>query len=294
MSRSLALVVPVVALLGCSSGSTAAADGHAPPTQHAPGVLATVNGKRITSADVRLASQAPPGAHGQAEPAPAAADRNVLETIIRDELIAQRAEALQLDRQTEYQTELATRQAQLETFRRARLAELYEQHVRRSTTVTDDDARRYFEANAARLRSEVHVWQILVREESRIQGAQHALAAGTSFDEVARSLYPAMPAGETPWDLGFLRWNMVPESWRSVVYAMSPGETSDVIRGPRNRFWIIRLVARREAPSVTFESSRPTLLQLLREERLQSTRATAGQELRRGARVQYVRTPRPE
>src|SRR6185295_16113910 len=105
---------------------------------------------------------------------------------------------------------------------------------------TEEDARKYFDSNATRLGTDLHLWQILVRDEASAAQARKALDEGKPFEEVARSFSPVGATGAT-WDLGYVKWLTTPEPWRPVLESLKPGETSGVIRGPRGRFWILRL-----------------------------------------------------
>jgi parvulin-like peptidyl-prolyl isomerase len=271
-----------------------------PSKRHAPrpGVLATVNDVPITEAEVRLRSKSSshetgklaPDATAHAEdPATSAA---VLETIIREELMAQRAVELGLELAPADQEVLAAREAELAVFRREKLADLYVRHDRARVEVTDAEARRYWDDNAARLRRQLHVMQILVREEARIEDVQRRLEAGADFEEVARSMFPNLPAeAPRPWDLGFLRWSQLPETWRPALERLEKGHTTGILRGPRNRFWIVKLVDAREDADATFDSLRAHIMEVLRAEKLAAVRAEAQRKLRDGARITYTNRP---
>ncbi|MBI2893734.1 MAG: peptidyl-prolyl cis-trans isomerase [Deltaproteobacteria bacterium] len=298
MSRSVLCPAAALLLALAFSCGRAKPEEDRPSRARAPakGVLATVNGAPITEADVRLLARA--GGHGAGggeeegeerppEPPPEQ-KRQILETIIRDELVAQRAVELHLDTDQAFRDEVAARQAELDAFRRRRLVDLFYRRQREEANVTEADARRYFDANSARLKKQVHVWQILVRSEARIEEVRRELDAGTGFEDVARGQFPALPEGRRPWDLGFLRWNQIPDPWRPVLDHLAKGRTSGVIRGPRNRFWIIKLIDEREDPDVTFETWRANIIETLRAERIESRRAQTARELRTKARVVYV------
>jgi len=66
------------------------------------------------------------------------------------------------------------------------------------------------------------------------------------------------------------------------------GQTSEVLRGPNNRFWIIDVVDRRERPELTFEAMRTAITQTLQEERRLAVRSGEREDLRRDARIVYV------
>ena len=254
----------------------------------APGVAAVVNGVEITENDIVVASQPRPG-----QPVEMNAERrqNLLELTIRRELEAQEATRLELELADEERAQLDILEAAARTYRRTHLAEALERNRRSQVEITEAQARRYFEENASRLRSEVHVWQILVRDEAQIQRAFADIEGGASFEEVARSTLPGLAEGQTPWDLGYMRWNQVPEPWREPLAGLEPGQTSGVIAGLRNRFWLIHVAERRENPAITFETERATIEELLRAERLQSGEAETTRALRAGARIVYGEPP---
>jgi hypothetical protein len=259
-------------------------------------VLATINDVPITETDLRLhASKA--SAHEDGTLAPReptdhrldpGARRDALEAIVREELMAQRAVELGLDADPAVAEELATRQAELDAHRRQRLAELYARHERANTKVTEQEARRYYEENEAQMRRDLHVLQILVRDPARIEEARRSLAAGTPFEEVAARIFPALPANlPRPWDLGFLNWAQLPPAWRPAVRTLHEGQTSGVLRGPRNRFWIIQIADERPSTTASFATFRSSIEELLRTEQVDARRVAAEQALRARARVTF-------
>ncbi|MDZ4344006.1 MAG: peptidyl-prolyl cis-trans isomerase [Candidatus Binatia bacterium] len=253
-----------------------------------PGVLATVNGVPITEEDVRYAS-AGKGTH---ETGGRAVNKNdVLDEIIQQELIYQRAVKLGLEAEPTYQRDLGKLEAQVNAFKRKRLSQVYfERETARRAEVSDAEAREYYAKNTARLRTEVKVWQILKRNKDQIDQALNDLVRGKRFEDVAGKGLPNLPAAVgKPWDLGYLRWEQLPEPWRDVAYALKPGERSDIIRGPNDRFWIIKLIDRRENPAVSFEESKPSIMKMLRAEKMQRLREDISRDVREKARITYVK-----
>jgi peptidyl-prolyl cis-trans isomerase C len=250
-------------------------------------IVATVNGTPIGAAEVKLETRAAANPHpGQPMPQP---DKDALEDLIRQELAAQRARELGLDQDPGYQEDLRRVEAQLTSFKRKKLADLfYQKHIVKQAEVTDEEARRYFDEHAAQLRTEVHVHQILSRDEGQIGQTLAELERGVPFEEIADRGQPTLPPGaRKPWDTGFLRWQHLPEAWREVVYALEPGQRSGIIRGPNRRFWIVQVVAKREDPNVTFESVKPALVELLEQSKLAAVRAETEKSLRAKAKIEY-------
>lgn len=272
----------LAAALAASCGRSPAAPAPAP--QAAGGdVVARVNGVAIDRAEVGGPSRDAPS-HGGGGPESEAA---ALERAVFEELLAQRAVAQGLDRDPNFVAELRRAEGRLRAWRRSQLAALAERQAG-AQAVTEADARRYFTANEARVRAEVMVAQMLIRDETAANAALRELRGGANFDDVARRLYPANPDPTArPWEMGYLRWNQVPDPWRAPLDAMQPGQVSEVIRGPNRRFWIIKLLHRRQSDDITFETARPIIEQVLSEERRATARDRLRDELRRGARIEY-------
>lgn len=250
------------------------------------GVLATVNGTPITEADVQFATIRA-GGHGTE--GPLMDKKTALENIIQQELAYQRALELGLNKESAYQKQLAKIEAQVSAFKRGKLSEAFlQQEVAKRAAVSDAEAQDYFGKNAAQLRTEMHVWQILRRDANSIEQALHDLVNGIAFEEVAGKGFPEMPnTNRKPWDLGYLKWNQIPEAWREVIQDLNVGKTSDIIRGPNKRFWIIRLVDKRENPGITFEDIKPRIMKILKNQKQQQLQKEIRQELRKTARIVY-------
>ena len=271
-----------------TSAESQAAGRPAQPPDSAKDVLATVNGAPIGEEDVRFAMRS----RGHDKEIPPEHRKNVLEVIIRRELIYQRAIELGLDANPRYREKLRRMEAQINAFKRKELSELFWREIASAATISEAEAKKYFAENATRIRTELHVWQILQRKEGLIEQALNDLEQGTSFEEVARRRFPKLPkTGRAPWDLGYLRWNQVPEPWRSVVYDLKNGEVSGVIRGPNNRFWIIKLMDKRENPDITFESVKASIMEVLKNAKIEELREKTDRDLRAKASIVYSKGP---
>jgi parvulin-like peptidyl-prolyl isomerase len=249
-------------------------------------VLATVNDTPITEADIELASRRGGGHRPRATPPD---KMQVLEDIIEQELIYQRAIELGLDADPAYREQLRGLEAQVNAFKRRKLAELFHQReVAAKATVSDDEVGAYIRQHAAQVGTEINVWQILRRDENQIEHVRAELAQGAPFEEVAAKQFGTLPpTGRKPWELGYLRWEQVPASWRNIVYDLDEGETSDVIRGLNNRFWIVKLIDKREIPSLDLETVKPRIEKLLTNEKIQRLSDETGRALRYNAHIVY-------
>jgi hypothetical protein len=230
-------------------------------------VVATVDGVTIDEKDVELRLRV--DNHGPER-------RTAVDAIVREQLLAARARAVGLDQDPGYLETVSGYKAQLAALERHERAELYfKKEIAAKVTVSPDEARAYFEANKERLATDLHVFQIFVRGEKELQAAQAQLAGGAPFESVGR-------------DLGWMKSVQVPETWRSVIYTMKPGETSGVLKGPKDRYWIIKLVDRRANPDVKFEDVEAQLTDAVKSEKIEALRAQTDRDLRARAKVEYM------
>jgi parvulin-like peptidyl-prolyl isomerase len=133
----------------------------------------------------------------------------------------------------------------------------------------------------------VHVEQILLRKEADILQLKAELDKGTPFDTVAAGIYPPTTVASRPWDLAYLKWDQLPEQWQAVLDGMKNGDTSAVLRGPRSRFWLIKLIDRRMEPGITFESVEDRLKETIKRKRVEELQEKLDGELRARAHVEY-------
>ena len=249
-------------------------------------VLATVNGNPLTLADVHDVLKVK---KAEDSPAPEKVVK-VVDSLIPKEIMAQAAVAAGLDKDEEYKRGLRRQQAMLNTFKREALARLfYEKKIVAAAAGTEADARKYYDANAAMIRAELRIFQILSGDRAKVAALRKRITAGEPFEKVAASDFDTIPPGQTPWDLGYLKYKQVPESWRKVVYAMKPGDVSDVISNASGRNWILKLVARREDPKMTFDNVKAVILDDMKQSRVVATRDRVVKEL--NAKAKVVRMP---
>jgi len=107
-------------------------------------VLATVNDVPITQHDMQQRLKRTP--HGEMMNPEAA--QNVLQALVRDELIYQKSLELGLDKNPEYRKKLQEAEAQLRAFQRQEISALYRGHMRSKVEVKDAEAQDYFEKNS--------------------------------------------------------------------------------------------------------------------------------------------------
>jgi hypothetical protein len=236
-----------------------------PVVADAARVLATVNGVPITADDLdQISKRAVSGGGPDHE-----RSGQVLQTLVHDELIYQKAVQLGLDRDPEYRQRLEVLQSQLRAFRRQEMSARFLRYVQEQAAVADPEARAYFEKNATFIQSRFHVFQILYKGRTQEILKDHQdLKNGTPFEKVAARRFPGLPPGaRPPWDLGELRWFQIPRSWLGIVDRLEPRQVSGIIQGENERAWVIQLVGRRVDPAISYETEKGRIVEILRQEK---------------------------
>ncbi len=272
-------VVSAVFLAACGEGRPAASGGLE--------VLATVNGVPITERDVahrtaRAGMAAMPGHE------PTAAG-NALPAVVQDEVLYQRAVELGLDRDPEYLRRVADLEAQVRGFRRQQMTTRLRAWAQDQAKVTEQEARAWFDQNAALVTTRFHVLQIFYRgKPEQILADRADIRSGAPFEEVAWRRFDGVPrSGKAPWDLGELAWHQLPPAWRGVVDQLEPGQVSEVIRDG-DRAWVIKLAGKRADPALGFATERERIEAALRQRKAEEQYASVLAEARKRAKIVYT------
>lgn len=250
-------------------------------------VLATVNDVPITEYDLKQILKRIPSGMGAMHQG---TDRNVLQTLVRDELIYQKGLELGLDKNQAYRLKLAEVEAQIRALKRQEMSALYLRHLNSKVEVTDAEAQAYFTKNAQKIQTKFHVMEIFYRgNETGIAKAHQDLKNGVPFEKVAaRQFPPNLPANmKAPWDLGELHWSQIPEPWQSVLDRLAPGQVSEVIKGPKDRFWVIKLVKKTVNPQIAFATEKERITEILRQQKAEALYNSMLAEMKEKAKIVY-------
>ncbi len=216
-------------------------------------------------------------------------EQTALKVMVQKELAAQKALELGLDTDPAYLEQMQRITARFNSFKRDRLAELFEaKEIKAKAEPTDSDVDKFIAANEVRIRSESRILQLMQRSEEKIQEISKQLAAGKTFDEVATELFPKLPEEmKRPWDMGYLNWDQIPDAWTAALADLKPGQTSAIIPGPKNRYWIIHLVDRRVNEAIDMDAQKDKITQILRADKLSKLREQTMQALQDSATIIY-------
>ena len=180
-------------------------------------ILATVGGLTVTERDVDefIASL---GQRGQAYNTPDGR-RAVLNQLIGNKLFLLDARRNLLEADPEFK-------AELNKVKETLLANFAGERALRTVTVTEDEAKAYYEENKAQFASgeTVNASHILVDTEEKARSIYEEITSGAKTFEDAAKEYSSCPSKDAGGNLGdFGRGQMVPE-FDSAVFAMAEGE----------------------------------------------------------------------
>ncbi len=139
-----------------------------------------------------------------------------------------------------------------------------------SVTVTDIEARKFFDENKASFQGQpvVAAHHILVSRESEAKEILVKIESGEiSFEDAART-YSTCPSRAQGGDLGeFGRGQMVPE-FDKAVFALEPGQITGPVK-TQFGYHLIRLDSKRQSDPVSFEQAKDTIKARLYDEKRQ-------------------------
>ncbi len=193
-----------------------------PSTATPPGVLATVNGERLTQHDFdQLIQQYRPQAREWA----AQNKGRVMRDLVTLEVLSQEGHKLGLDRDPEIQARIRLRTK--DVVARA----LVQKYAAERANVTDDSIqKRYEEAkDAYTVDEQITASHILLKTEQEARDVIAELKQGKDFAEVAkaRSIGPSAPRGGSLGTFG--RGRMVP-AFEAAAFALKVGDISEPVQ----------------------------------------------------------------
>ena len=292
----LVIGAPLLLNPGCNKQETVTeASRRTQPHKSSPPVanpVAVVNGVAIDGAEIGLRSIRRDAYSKKLS----ARDlrKEVLEAIIRDELVFQKAQFLGLESDPRYLAMISRTAARHRTAQRKAMRQVFEKtEIANLSQISDQEALDFFNRNALDIKTELHVMQIFYkRQPDVIAQVLKDLNKGEPFEVAARRQYPDLKGGgKRPWDLGFLHWDHMPKTWAPALKDLQVGSYSDVVTGKKHRQWILKLVAKREASTVTFETEKNSIKNILQRDRSNTVRETIESQLYEKAKIEYFPLP---
>lgn len=238
-------------------------------------VVATVNGRSITEAELKLADAEIGSDLGTL---PEATKRRVLvEYLIENHLFADAADGQKLGQGANFDQRMAY-------WRRRALRDTYfDTTVRKS--VTEADAKRLYDAEfgQAKGQEEVRASHILVKSREKAVEIFERIAHGADFTQMARQFSEDPGSKEMGGSLGYFgRGQMVPQ-FEATAFKLKKGEVSEPVQSQFG-WHLIRLDDRRVKSAPPFEEVKERIIASMMHQKAQSI----GAELRNKAKVDYV------
>ena len=237
--------------------------------------VATINGKTLTEADVKLADQE---IGPELSQLPEATRRRVLvEYLIENEVFAAAAEGAKLATGPVFEQRMAY-------WKRRALRDLYfETSVRNA--VKEEDAKAFYDqqVKAMKPQEEVKAAHILVEDEAKAKELAEKIAKGGDFAALAKEHSKDPGSKDQGGELGFFgRGQMVPE-FEKAAFETEKGKVSAPVKSAFG-WHIVKVEDKRTKEPPSFDSVKDRILGSLLQQKAQSI----GTELRNKAKIEYV------
>ena len=237
--------------------------------------VATVNGKPIIEADLKLA-EAELGPE-LAQLPEASRRRILLEYLIESQVYSDAAETTKLNTGPEYE-------ARVQYWRRRALRDIYfEKNIKGA--IKDADAKAFYDEQVKGMKpeEEVKASHILIKDEAKAKEVAAKLAKGGDFAALAKEFSEDPGSKENGGDLGYFgKGQMVPE-FETAAFGLEKGKTSGLVKSNFG-YHIIRLDDKRMRQPPPFDGLKERIINSL----LQKKAQALGAELRTAAKVEYL------
>ena len=236
-------------------------------------VLARVGSDDITEADVLEFIQ-PFGQQAVMLYGTEQGRKMILDDVISMRLFAIDGEAKKLDETPEFKEQMLN-------IKRTVLAQSVMRDAVKDVTVSDDEAKKFYEENPAMFKNpeRVRARHILVSGDENLAKVQDELKSGKSFDVVAKEYSIDPGSAANGGDLGeFPRGMMVPEFEKAAFELAKPGDVSEPVK-TQFGWHIIKLEERIPESTIPFEQIKERLTQELREQKTQEILQNLTKEL---------------
>jgi peptidyl-prolyl cis-trans isomerase C len=251
-ARIIVVAAVLTALAACQPNKGAASDGAADTSA----VVATVNGTPITEnfldTYVKALSQ------GKASAATITADQRaqVVDQLIRTELVADQAAKEGLDKQPETANELAV--TRLDILQRSEA-----EHMFKDKPPSDQELHAEYDTQVGTLsKVEYHAHHILVSDQTFAQQVIARLEKGEKFDDLAKKV-STDSSKDSGGDLGWFTPERMEKPFADAVVALKPGEFTHTAVQTRYGWHVIELVETRPMQPPTFDQLKGRITQYL-------------------------------
>jgi len=241
-------IISIVASLALSSTLFAATDK----------VYAVVNGENITASDIRTALRDP---RVQFDTLQEAQKKQVLENIVEQKVLAQKAYKSDIIKSAEYAKEL-------EKVKQSLAYQLWIRDLSKTVNVTEKEIKEYYDTNKAKYVTplELQASHILLKTEKEaadiIKSLQKSKDKKTAFTKLAKEKSTG-PSGSNGGELGwFTKDKMIPE-FSAAAEKLKVGEITSKSVKTQYGYHVIYLDGKKESTTISFEKIKSKLKQEL-------------------------------
>lgn len=219
-------------------------------------VLATISGVEITEANLNSIINRYPEdkrTYFNSE----AGRKQLLEQLISFELMNNLGLEMKINETEEYKQGLAQVEKDL-------LTQLTINKVLSEVTITDTDAKKYYDENGAEFvqPATVTAKHILVADEEKCLEVKKNIESGELTFEDAAKKYSTCPSKEQGGSLGAFRRGMMVPEFEDVAFASDLEKVSEPVK-TQFGYHLIKVEAKSEPSSISFEQVKPQLISRL-------------------------------
>jgi peptidyl-prolyl cis-trans isomerase C len=278
---AIATLLALFCLAGCQEPSKKGATGN--PEQQ-PKVLAKVNGVPINELDVAFKMNK---THGMAS---ADQPQRSLDDVIKEELLYQKGIQMGLDKDPGYRLLVEKLERQLANMKRMEMTRrVFNAQIAAKVNVSPGEAQSYYNKHQDQISRELHLGMLSFGTKEAAEEVLKNLRSGASFESVAAAVPApagAMPGAPKPWDMGYMPWDQTPIDFIDTVYALKPGELSQVVSMKGTGFYIFKLYESRKNPKADYTSMAGLITNRLREQRIAADFKKFDDQLRQEAKIE--------
>jgi len=251
---------------------------------YAADILATVNGKKITTEDAeRFIRAANPQ---QSLATVSESDKKIItDRLIERQLFIEAAQKAGIEKDPEFQKALAIAKDEL----------MINQWMKRqyeSTVVSDGEAKEYYEKNKSQFQkpAQVHARHILVKSESEAKKmietlkALKAEARKEKFIALAKEKSEG-PSGAKGGDLGYFGPKQMVAPFDKAVFALKKGEITTEPVKTQFGYHVIYLEDKKDAETIPYEQVKGQIVQNLKQTQFRKMLEKSAKELKSKAKI---------
>lgn len=254
--------------------------------------LLRVNERPVTQYDFNLWQLSTK--QGQATPEQ---QRKLLDRIVEAELMYQRGIELGLDKDPVYVRAFALAAAKNKMLKLQQMEEMVVGHEAGSVKIEDEQAKAYYDANEADIRSVFDFGSLQFATEKEARDALKRIRKSKSFETVADEIvatFPDYDGVKEPreyWEMKGVSWQMIPPNVMRAVGKMKLNDVSEPIAANDQSFIILKLLAKQTVNERDFPSMRAAVISRLRDEAVVKHIETLRKELKAKAKIEKLDTP---